>query len=102
MPIHVSVRKHGCVSPRATQEEKQMSKANRKKQNPNSDYVMADVLYQRLGNQWYAFTEKDGEVFMGPVDEGSIDESVQEEDFYLSEALDFIAAENKKLGPEIV
>lgn len=32
----------------------------------------ADVLYQRLGSKWYAFTMVDDEVFMGAVEDESI------------------------------
>lgn len=80
-----------------------MAKANRKKQNPNSDYVMADVLYQRLGNQWYAFTEKDGEVFMGPVDEDTVEDRQEQDDTMISEALSYISEiETKGREPEIM
>jgi hypothetical protein len=34
----------------------------------NSDYSLAHVLYQKLGNDWYAFTEVDGDCFMTRVD----------------------------------
>jgi hypothetical protein len=34
----------------------------------NSDYSLAHVLYQKLGNDWYAFTEVDGDCFMSKVD----------------------------------
>ena len=32
-----------------------------------SDYSLAHVLYQKLGNDWYAFTEVDGDCFMTKV-----------------------------------
>lgn len=35
----------------------------------NSNYSLAHVLYQKLGNDWYAFTEVDGDCFMTKVDE---------------------------------
>ena len=38
------------------------------KKNKNSNYSMAHVLYQKLGNDWYAFTEVDGDCFMSKVD----------------------------------
>ena len=31
------------------------------------DSIESDVLYQRLGNQWYAFTTQQDEVFYSPV-----------------------------------
>jgi hypothetical protein len=34
----------------------------------NTDYSLAHVLYQKLGNDWYAFTEVDGDCFMTKVD----------------------------------
>lgn len=40
----------------------------KKKQNPNSDYSLAHVLYQKLGTDWYAFTEVDGDCFMTKVE----------------------------------
>ena len=32
------------------------------------DYSLSHVLYQKLGNDWYAFTEVDGDCFMSKVD----------------------------------
>lgn len=40
----------------------------KKIQNKNGNYSMAHVLYQKLGNDWYAFTEVDGDCFMTKVD----------------------------------
>jgi hypothetical protein len=41
----------------------------KRKSNPkNGDYSLAHVLYQKLGNDWYAFTEVDGDCFMTKVD----------------------------------
>lgn len=40
----------------------------RKPKSKNGDYSLAHVLYQRLGNEWYAFTEIDGDCFMTKVD----------------------------------
>jgi hypothetical protein len=40
----------------------------KKKNTKNSDYSLAHVLYQKLGNDWYAFTEVDGDCFMTKVD----------------------------------
>ncbi len=39
-----------------------------RKQNPKSDYSMAHVLYQKLGTDWYAFTELNGDCYMTKVD----------------------------------
>jgi hypothetical protein len=33
----------------------------------NSNYSLAHVLYQKLGTDWYAFTEVDGDCFMTKV-----------------------------------
>ncbi len=41
----------------------------RKNTQKNGDYSLAHVLYQKLGNDWYAFTEVDGDCFMAKVDE---------------------------------
>jgi len=34
----------------------------------------AEVLYQKLGDRWFAFSIIDGEVFMAPVSEETIQE----------------------------
>ena len=39
----------------------------------NSNYSLAHVLYQRLGNDWYAFTEIDGDCFMTKVDPTAVE-----------------------------
>ena len=39
-----------------------------------------EVLYQKLGGQWYAFSMIDDEVFMAPVAEEKIDEIRREND----------------------
>jgi len=38
------------------------------KKSNNSNYSLAHVLYQKLGTDWYAFTEVDGDCFMTRVD----------------------------------
>jgi hypothetical protein len=51
------------------------SKSKKNTQNNNSandQYV--DVLYQKLGDNWFAFSLIDDEVFMSPVSEDKIDE----------------------------
>ena len=40
----------------------------RKNSQKNGDFSLAHVLYQKLGNDWYAFTEVDGDCFMTKVD----------------------------------
>lgn len=40
----------------------------RKQNKNNTDYSLAHVLYQKLGTDWYAFTEVDGDCFMTKVD----------------------------------
>ncbi len=35
----------------------------------NSNLSLAHVLYQKLGKDWYAFTEVDGDCFMTKVSE---------------------------------
>jgi hypothetical protein len=57
-----------------TQEEF-MKKQNNKK----SDYSMAHVLYQKLGNNWFAFTEVNGECFMAKVDEEFVQNKISED-----------------------
>ena len=50
----------------------------RKNTQKNGDYSLAHVLYQKLGNDWYAFTEVDGDCFMTKVD-GEVDEAARQE-----------------------
>jgi|GEM_PF-5264410 len=45
------------------------SPIKRKTNSKNGDYSLAHVLYQKLGNDWYAFTEVDGDCFMSKVSE---------------------------------
>ncbi len=59
-----------------------MSKSNKKK---NTDQQMANVLYQRLGNTWYAFTEVAGECYMSRVDEDSTEIETAPSDTALDE-----------------
>ena len=40
----------------------------RKSNQKNGNYSLAHVLYQKLGKDWYAFTEVDGDCFMSKVD----------------------------------
>ena len=40
----------------------------KRKNQKNGDYSLAHVLYQKLGSDWYAFTEMDGDCFMTKVD----------------------------------
>ncbi|NUM89397.1 MAG: hypothetical protein HUU37_09360 [Bdellovibrionales bacterium] len=43
------------------------------KQNRNSDFSLAHVLYQKLGDNWYAFTELDGDCYMSRVDDAAVE-----------------------------
>lgn len=44
------------------------------KQNKNTAKELdADVLYQKLGDRWFAFSLIEDEVFMSPVDEETIE-----------------------------
>jgi hypothetical protein len=45
----------------------------KKIQKNNTDYSLAHVLYQKLGSDWYAFTEKDGDCFMTKVDPETVE-----------------------------
>ncbi len=62
-----------------------------KTKNKNSDQHMAHVLYQKLGASWYAFTELDGEMFIGKVDEEKVPEEMAQ-----TEAQNFVFAEPRK------
>jgi hypothetical protein len=39
----------------------------------------AEVLYQKLGDRWFAFTLLDGEVFVAPVPEDMIETVLREQ-----------------------
>ncbi len=41
----------------------------KRKFSKNSNYSLAHVLYQKLGKEWYAFTEVNGDCFMTKVSE---------------------------------
>jgi hypothetical protein len=47
----------------------------KKKYKNNTDYSLAHVLYQKLGTDWYAFTEVDGDCFMTKVDSETVDQA---------------------------
>jgi hypothetical protein len=49
------------------------SKKNNQNTNTNNDQYV-DVLYQKLGDNWFAFSLIDDEVFMSPVSEDKITE----------------------------
>jgi hypothetical protein len=49
--------------------KRNMKKKSKNNDFSNSDYSLAHVLYQKLGNDWYAFTEVDGDCFMTKVNE---------------------------------
>lgn len=77
------------------------SKLNRK--NQKTDSVMTEVLYQRLGTQWYAFTEKDGELFVGRVDDNVVREREANDSQLIHDTLEFIAElDAKKIEPKMV
>ncbi len=38
--------------------------------NKAADFSMQDVLFQKLANQWFAITEKDGEVLFSTLPKG--------------------------------
>ena len=52
---------------------------NNQNQNPNkttntSTEQLTDVLYQKLGEHWFAFSLIDDDVFMAPITESQINE----------------------------
>ena len=49
------------------------SKKNTQNNNPANDQYV-DVLYQKLGDNWFAFSLIDDDVFMSPVSEDKIQE----------------------------
>ncbi|MCO5142056.1 MAG: hypothetical protein M9962_03085 [Oligoflexia bacterium] len=46
----------------------------KKRNSKNSNYSLAHVLYQKLGTDWYAFTEVDGDCFMTKVPAEQVEE----------------------------
>lgn len=58
--------------------KKTNSQSKSKKQN-NTDEVMADVLYQKLGDTWYAFVEHEGDCYYEKVDEEVVNQKVIED-----------------------
>lgn len=58
------------------------TKANQKKS--QSDHHMADVLYQRLGQTWYAFAEVEGELYVSRVDREDLEASGATDEVYLA------------------
>jgi hypothetical protein len=52
---------------------------NRNSNNSNAQEMDVDVLYQRLGDRWFAFSIIGDEVFMAPISEDQIDSIRKEE-----------------------
>jgi hypothetical protein len=50
------------------------AKAIRKKEVNPTNNEKVEVLYQRIGNRWYAFSAQDQDVFFGAVPEEFIEE----------------------------
>lgn len=59
------------------------------------------VLYQKLGGQWYVFSEINEEVFFSPLPEGLDPHSSQFELFEVIEDHLESMAKSRKKGPEI-
>ena len=49
-----------------------MSASNKDLDVNKKDEQMVDVLYQKIGNQWYSFYVMDDEVVMGAVSEETV------------------------------
>lgn len=58
----------------------------KKRNTKNGDYSLAHVLYQKLGNDWYAFTEVDGDCFMTKVDADQAAKALEQEVFLSDDA----------------
>jgi hypothetical protein len=52
---------------------------NRNSNNSNAQEMDVDVLYQKLGDRWFAFSIIGDEVFMAPISEDQIDSIRREE-----------------------
>ncbi len=52
-----------------------MQTTNSKANNKNTNSETVEVLYQKLGGRWYAFSLIDDEIFMGSVSQEEIDAS---------------------------
>lgn len=57
----------------------------RKKEVNPSNNEKVEVLYQRIGNRWYAFSEKNNDVFFGTVPDDALDafEGIENSEFDL-------------------
>ena len=75
-----------------------MSKSNQKKMKRTMDHHMADVLYQQLAQQWYAFAEVDGEVFISRVDEEIMKKRLEEEEFFHDGITDTFSPKHVKIA----
>lgn len=51
-----------------------MSNNNRANNNSKNNEQNVEVLYQKMGNRWFAFSIVEGEVFMGSISQEEIDE----------------------------
>ncbi len=52
---------------------------NRNSNNSNAQEMDVDVLYQKLGDRWFAFSIIGDEVFMAPITEDQLDSIRREE-----------------------
>lgn len=52
---------------------------NRNSNNSNAQEMDVDVLYQKLGDRWFAFSIIGDEVFMAPISEDQLDSIRREE-----------------------
>ena len=68
----------------------------KKKTNKNSNYSLAHVLYQKVGSDWYAFTEVDGDCFMSKVDPSIIDENAKKSSESSDGSKQFRTSNNRK------
>ena len=62
----------------AHQEDKEMANTKKSKAAIEQD---VDVLYQRLGDQWFAFSIINDEVFMSPIPEAQIEAIRRDTDY---------------------
>lgn len=60
-----------------------------------SDHSMADVLYQKLGGTWYAFTEVNGECYMSKVEEQVAEAKMEEQEEFFLDAINDLPSAKK-------
>jgi hypothetical protein len=62
-----------------TTKEGNMASNSKKLETFNSNDNTVEVLYQKMGNRWFAFSLIDEEVFVGSITQDEIDEAAMQQ-----------------------